>query len=199
MWRPRKTQVSIDATPYYHCSSRCVRRAFLCGKNAVTGQPFAHRRQWSEDKLLELATVFAIDLYAYAVIHNRYHVTLFIDKSKDDNWDVLEVVERWYLLFSGTHYSQRYTKGELLTATEQASLDASIALWRECLIDIGWFMRIVSEGLARMTNREDDCTGRFWEGRFSTLALFDEKALAACSAYVDLNPRRARIVDSLTD
>jgi hypothetical protein len=85
---------------------------FLCGKDAVTGQSFAHRRQWIEDKLLELATVFAIDLCAYAVMHNHFPVDLFIDKSKADNWGVLEVVERWHLLFSGTLYSQRFAQGE---------------------------------------------------------------------------------------
>ncbi len=159
MPRSRKTQVSLDATPYYHCSSRCVRRAFLCGKDAVTGQSFAHRRQWIEDKLLELATVFAIDLCAYSVMHNHYHVVLFIDKLTADNWDALEVVERWHLLFSGTLYSQRFSKGELLTAPEQANLNASIALWRERLMDISWFMRIINEGIARMANREDDVLG----------------------------------------
>jgi REP element-mobilizing transposase RayT len=94
MPKSRKTQVSLDATTYYHCSSRCVRRAFLCGKVALTGQSFVHLRQRIEDKLLELATVFAIDLCTYSVMHNHYHVVLLIDKSKANSWDVLEVMER---------------------------------------------------------------------------------------------------------
>jgi hypothetical protein len=135
----------------------------------------------------------------YAVMHNHYHIVLFIDKSKADNWDALEMVDRWRLLFSGTLYSQRFSKGVLLTLVEQASLNASIAFWRERLMDISWFMRIINEAIARMANRKDDCTGRFWEGRFSSQALLDEKALAACSAYVDLNPIRAGIANSLID
>jgi hypothetical protein len=86
-------------------------------------------------------------------MHNHYHMVLFIDKSTADNWDALEVVERWHLLFSGALYSQRFSKGELLTAAEQASLNSSIALWRERLMDISWFMRIINEGIARMPNR----------------------------------------------
>ena len=199
MPRPRKTLVSLDATPYYHCSSRCVRRAFLCGKDTVTGQSFEHRRQWIEDKLLALATVFAIDLCAYAVMHNHYHVVLFINKGCADGWSDFEVVERWHRLFKGNLFSQRFIQGESLSRAEQAVLDQHIDLWRERLLDISWFMRILNEGIARMANQEDDCTGRFWEARFSSQALLDEKALAACAAYVDLNPIRAGLAKSLTE
>jgi hypothetical protein len=135
----------------------------------------------------------------YAVMHNHYHVVLFIDKLTADHWWALEVVERWLLLFSGALYSQRFSKGELLTAPEQAKLNTSIALWRERLMDISWFMRIINEAIARMANREDDCNGHFWESRFSRQALLDEKALTVCFAYVDLNPIRAGIANSLID
>ena len=199
MPRPRKTLVSLDATPYYHCSSRCVRRAFLCGKDKLTGQSFEHRRQWIEDKLLALASTFAIDLCAYAVMHNHYHVVLFIDKDCAENWSDIEVVEHWHQLFCGNVYSQRFLRGELLSLAERDVLARSINLWRARLMDISWFMRILNEGIARLANKEDDCTGRFWEGRFSSQALLDEKALVTCAAYVDLNPIRAGLAESLTE
>lgn len=199
MPRPRKTLVSLDATPYYHCSSRCVRRAFLCGKDSVSGKSFEHRRQWIEDKLLELASVFAIDLCAYAVMHNHYHVVLFIDKNSAVNWSNIEIVRRWHRLFKGNLQSQRFIEGESLNQAELLILERSVDLWRTRLTDISWFMRILNEGIARLANKEDDCTGRFWEGRFSSQALLDEKALAACAAYVDLNPIRAGLASGLTE
>ncbi len=199
MPRPRKALVSLETTPYYHCSSRCVRRAFLCGEDPISGQSFEHRRQWIEHKLLFLAEVFAIDLCAYAVMHNHYHVVLFVDKDSAQNWNKRDVISRWHRLFKGNHFSQRYLKGELLSTAELAIVDEFIDLWRARLMDISWFMRIVNEGIARRSNKEDHCSGRFWEGRFDSQALLDEKALIACAAYVDLNPIRARIATSLMD
>ena len=196
MPKPRYTQVSLEATPYYHCASRCVRRAFLCGVDKHSGQSFEHRRQWIEDKLQSLAGVFALDLCAYAVMSNHYHVVLYIDKPLSDNWSRDDIIKHWHQLFTGHPLSQRYWQGESLCKAELQALDKLVELWRTRLTDISWFMRVMNEAIARQANSEDDCTGRFWEGRFKSQALLDEAALAACMAYVDLNPIRAKLAKS---
>ena len=68
---PRARQVCLDATPYYHCISRCVRRAFLCGEDRSSGRNFDHRKAWVVEKLAELADVFAIRVCACAVLSNH--------------------------------------------------------------------------------------------------------------------------------
>jgi len=194
MPKPRREQVSLDATPYYHCVSRCVRRAFLCGMDRVTGYSYEHRRGWVEDILLYQAQVFTIDIAAYAVMSNHYHVILHVNQQRSKRLSDREVVERWHGLYKGTPLSQRFIRqAEPLSKQEQTMMKSLIKKWRARLCDISWFMRRINELIARQANQEDECTGHFWEGRFSSQALLDEKALVACLAYVDLNPVRAKI------
>ncbi|VAW68289.1 Mobile element protein, partial [hydrothermal vent metagenome] len=92
MPKPRSAQVSLEATPYYHCTSRCVRRAFLCGFNVDTNKDYEYRRQWLEDKLLDTADIFAIDICAYAIMSNHYHAVLHINKAQAEAWSFDEVI-----------------------------------------------------------------------------------------------------------
>ena len=110
----RKKQISLADTPYYHCISRCVRRAFLCGEDRYTGQSYEHRRAWVEQKLLALTQVFAIDVCAYAIMNNHYHAVLFVDEAKAKSWSTKEVLERWHQLYKGTLFTQQYCRGDKL-------------------------------------------------------------------------------------
>ena len=195
MPKPRSTLVSLDATPYYHCVSRCVRRAFLCGTDHYTGQSYEHRREWIQSRLFQIAEVFAIEVCAYAVMSNHVHTVLYIDAESAAQWTDSEVVTRWHQLFSGSALSHRYLSGDCEPSL-MAFLQPQIDEYRRRLQDISWFNRCLNEQIARKANAEDECTGRFWEGRFKCQALLDEKALLSCMAYVDLNPIRASMADT---
>ena len=191
MPKPRYRQVSIEDTPYYHCVSRCVRRAFLCGRDSQTGYDFNHRRQWIVDRIKLTCSVFAIDLCAYAIMSNHYHIVVKINAEQVKTWSDEEVARRWTQIFTGPLLVRQYLGNADLTSTELERIAKLFATWRERLSDLSWFMRCINEPIARMANAEDHCTGSFWEGRFKSQALLDERALLACMAYVDLNPIRA--------
>ena len=122
MPKPRKQLISLEATPYYHCVSRCVRRAFLCGTDSE-GRCFEHRRRWIEKLILDQAQVFCIDIAAYAVMSNHFHVVLHVSQQRARSLTSLEVVQRWHQLYHGTIFSKKFERGERLSNSQQAMLD----------------------------------------------------------------------------
>jgi hypothetical protein len=192
--RPRATLVSLDDTPWYHCVTRCVRRAFLCGEDRLTGKDFDHRRDWIAERIKQLANIFAIDIAAYAVMSNHYlcealhyHIVAHLDRERALGWSVDEVLRRWTGLFTGPLLVGRYlspARAEM-TAAEIARVEELAEGYRARLHDLSWFMRTVNEHIARLANAEDGVKGRFWEGRFKSQALLDEKALHFHMLFLD--------------
>ena len=197
MTQPRSQQVSLLDTPYYHCVSRCVRRAFLCGNDERTGVCYEHRRQWIVDRMRLLSSIFTLDICAYAVMNNHYHLVVKIDSSKQ--FSNQEVIQRWLTLYKGPLLVQRFAQGETLDQAECKTVDDIVTVWRNRLQDLSWFMKCLNEPIARMANQEDNCTGHFWESRFKCQPLLSEEALLSCMAYVDLNPVRAGMADTPED
>lgn len=194
----RKHLISLQDTPYYHCIARCVRRAWLWGVDEYAGKNYSHRKRWVIRRLEQLCAVFAIEVCAYAVMSDHYHLVLYVDRARARRWTQHEVIERWTMLFRSPPLIERWRKGEALEA-ERTVAEAIIEQWRDRLHDISWFMRCLNEHLARLANREDERTGRFWEGRFRSQALLDEAGLLTAMAYVDLNPVRAGIAKTPED
>ncbi len=196
MTRPRKELISLADTPYYHITSRCVRRAFLCGVDHYSGQSYEHRRQWVVDRIRLLSSLFAIDVCAYAVMSNHYHLVLKLVPDQLHHLSGDEIMDRWCTLFKGPLLIQRYRKGDALSTPESATVRDIVNVWRRKLSSISWFMRCLNQPIARQANLEDECTGKFWESRFDSQALKTDEALLSCMAYVDLNPVRAGMANS---
>ena len=200
MTSPRRQLVDPTSPGYFHCVTRCVRRAFLCGVDAESGESFEHRKAWVEERILELGTIFAMAVYAYAVMSNHVHVVVYVDPDAAAAWTDEAVATRWARLFPIRLPDN--SVDELATHNRvEAALGSPerVATLRARLASLSWFMRCLNERIARRANKEDRCTGRFWEGRFKCQALLDDAAVLACMSYVDLNPVRSKLADELAN
>jgi len=186
---PRSKYVKEGEEGMYHCFTRCVRRAFLHGCDPVTGQDYSHRKAWLVERLKHLAAIFAIEVCAFAIMDNHYHVILRLRPDIVAAWSDLEVAARWLTLFPKSCLANGASLEEQIRAL--ANCPERIELLRKRLCSLSWFMGRLNEFIAREANKEDQVKGRFWESRFKCQALLDLAAIAACLVYVDLNPIRA--------
>ncbi|WP_154223034.1 transposase [Marinicella rhabdoformis] len=193
----REQQICLEETRFYHVISRCVRRAFLCGEDVVTGKCFEHRRQWLINRIKFVTSVFGIDVCSYAIMSNHFHIVLRVGDTTE--WPANRVLMTWQSLYSLPVLCDKYLKGEIETEAELHRVKEYVNEFRNRLMSVSWYMKSINEFIARMANEEDNCTGHFWESRFKCQALLDERALLTCMAYVDLNPIRAGIAKALGD
>lgn len=192
MTTARRDTVIADADCTYHCTSRCVRRAFLCGFDRLSGKNFDHRKAWVRNRLKFLVTVFSIEVAAFAAMSNHLHVLIRTLHGALERLSDEDVARRWLLLYP----RRRVEDGSACEPDEVeiASLSKNperIRQLRTRLGSVSWFMKSLDENIARRANREDECTGRFWEGRFKCQRLETEAAELNCAVYIDLNPLRA--------
>jgi len=181
----------------FHLISRCVRRNHLCGRDRRSGRDYSYRRAWVRDRLEELAGVFAIEVLGYALMANHMHLVIRTRPDVAAGWTDEQVARRWWVLFP----QRRTPAGVPAEPTPEElsciqSSPAAIADKRRRLSSVSWFMKCISEPIAKRANREDDVTGHFWEARFKAQPLLDETAIAACMSYVDLNPIRAAVAQT---
>lgn len=197
--KARKDIVRQGEIGTYHCWSRCVQRAFLCGYDAVTGIDFNYRRAWMESLLEYQAGVFAVDVGSYNILSNHTHAVLRTRPDIAEAWSAEEVAWRWkkaWPRFDGNQWTRDPTSREVLELLAQPEKMAEI---RENLSSLSWFMARWKEPMARVCNAEMETTGHFWEARFKCRELLDEAAVLTCSMYVDLNQVKAGHASSLLD
>ncbi len=192
MPRPsREEQFQTGEICIVHAVQRCVRRAFLAGVDAATGKDYSFRKEWIRRRMEALASVFGIDVLSYAIMSNHLHVILRNRPDVVASWSDAEVAIRWLRVFPGRRMEEHLAEPTEHEVKVLAANAERIAEIRQRMSDISWFMRSLAEPISRLANKQDECTGRFWEGRFKAQRIVDEAGLLACSMYVDLNPVRA--------
>lgn len=197
---PRKDIIDPNVVGIYHCVSRCVRRAFLCGLELLTGRCFDHRKDWLEQGTARLAALFAIDVLDFCVMSNHIHHVLRNRPDIVEKWSDEEVVRRWW------HVCPKRKEPD---GSPSEMNEAELRMWlsdkklveefRRRLSSISWFMKLLKEPVAKRANREDQVSGFFWDGRFRSTRLLDSAAVLACSIYVDLNAIRAGLAETPED
>ncbi|TVS07731.1 MAG: hypothetical protein EA424_29445 [Planctomycetaceae bacterium] len=197
MGRPlRCEQFDAGEVCVVHIVQRCVRKAYLAGRDDRTGIDYSFRREWIRRRLEALASVFGIDVLTYAIMSNHLHVILRNRPDVVATWSDEQAALRWLRVFPGRRLDEQLAEPTENDVKALAADGERMAVVRRRLSDISWFMRALSEPIARLANKQDECTGRFWEGRFKAQRIVDEAGLLACAMYVDLNPVRAALADS---
>ena len=174
---PRTLQIPSGDVAIYHCINRCVRRAFLCGIDPVTGKNFDHRKDWIQGRLEFLAGQLGIDVLGFSVMSNHIHVVLRTRPDVVKGWSDEEVAKRWWNLFP-----LRRNKDDSPATPDKRELGMitlnkkRLKEVRRRLSSISWFMRCLAEPIERISNKEDECRGRFWEGSFKAVPILDVSA-----------------------
>ncbi len=181
-----------------HICARVVRRCFLFGIDPFTGKNHDHRKVWIEDQLKLLAANFGIDLLAFAILSNHFHLILRSRPDVVNTWDDSEVARRWLMLCPKRKKNNRSPEEpndfELNSIRNDPERLATI---RTRLSDVSWWLRLLCQNIATRANLEDKQTGKFFQGRYRAVRIVDEESLLACAAYVDLNPIRAAMAESI--
>ncbi|HJN13299.1 MAG TPA: hypothetical protein QF564_31785 [Pirellulaceae bacterium] len=189
---PRSDVVCVGEVGVYHCWSRCVRRAFLCGQDPLTGKDYEYRREWIRDFEECLAGLFGIEVGFHAELSNHIHLVLRTRPDVVDSWSDEEVVRRW-LGISHLTKSRNGQPREIFPAriALEMAIPHRVDKLRTRLSDPSFFMAALCEHVGRRSNRDDQCSGTFWEDRYKCRQLADEGAVLICGIYVDLNQIRA--------
>ncbi len=197
----RLTRVDLfspEEVAIVHVMNRVVRRCYLMGIDPVSRKNYDHRKRWLEDRMRFLASVFGIDLLAFAILSDHFHQILRSRPDVVETWDDTEVARRWLTLCPPARRSRKSSRA--LTEHELDSIrncPERLAEIRLRLSDISWWMRLLCQPLAVSANREDEMDGKFWQSRFRAVRLDDEAAVLTASGYVDLNVLRAALAKTL--
>ncbi len=145
--------VDPAVTRWYHCLTRCVRRAFLLGEGVHD------RKGWIEHRLEELAEIFLVSVAGFAILDNHLHLLVRLDPDLAGSWSDEEVVRRWGRLFPPRDKTRQAIPVSDDWVQERLKDAGWVATARQRLQSLSWFMKCLKEPLSRLANRQEQTRG----------------------------------------
>lgn len=198
MTQARKYIWNDNMCAHYFITNRCVQQAYLLSTDTKTGDVDNHRKDWVQNRLSELSEIFTIIIGTFSVLDNHMHINV---QTRPDLTELLsdeEVAKRWLKLYPPEKSKTSNFTPEQWKTSEYAiiSNQETVKIYRQRLGSLPWFMKSLSEYIARLANKESECKGRFWQGRYNSKLLTSAKAVVLASQYTDLNPIRANLAET---
>lgn len=173
---------------YYHLINRCIKHFNLCASDKKIKADYKHQRKCIERRILQMAHIFSVNVYAYAALRSQYHLVIYSDPQAPLNWTAQEIAERWLKL---APMRMNGTKGKLQREERlQALINNSklIEKYRYRLGCLSWMIKFLNQSFAQENHKEGKVNRLLAESHCSVQPLLDETAVLACMTYIDLSP-----------
>ena len=172
----------------YHLISRTVGQAFLLS---------SLEKDYFVKLMFKLAKGFYIDIHAFAVMSNHFHILatgLYETALQADRKTLLTRYKSMYGRTADPPEGSYRNNGELIPDE-----DGGIERLRNRLGSVSDFIKELKQGFSRWYNRRHKRKGYLWSDRYQSVIIEKGDPELICSAYIDLNAVRAGIVQRPED
>lgn len=205
----RGSKISPDEINIVHVWSQVVQQMPLLGSDPTTGQDFSHRKDWFIDIMAHQSMYMAVEILRFAIMDNHVHFLLRTRPDIVRTWSDEDVA--WnYLNLCPKNKRRRKVNGkwhyEVVDPTQEDVDEIlgdrkKLKKLRKKLSSLSFWMQLLKQKVAKRANAEvqkdDVCKGAFWKGRFEMTVIHSREYLLTCAVYIDLNPFKARMTDSI--
>ena len=183
----RKSRIKNEGEGWYHVVSRTAYQLFKFGEGD---------RRMFVAMMRRVAAFSGVEVLNHCVMSNHFHILLHVPGPVEVTEDVL--LERVAALYGGEHAKWLGGRWKALRKCGMASeAEREQARLRRRMGDMSVFMKTLKQRYSLWyRHHHEGFSGTLWEGRYKSVLLQGDAAtLSAVSAYIDLNPVRARMVD----
>ena len=180
-------QATKNSNVYYHLTSRCVSQSLNQTQQLA---PILNQQRWSrwfENRVFQLANIFAIDIYSYAILNEHYHLIVGLNPQITDSWSDLQVAQKWLRIIPEQSVKEKKNSHQKFRLQAILSAPRLIKKYRKRLGNINWLLRKINEPLIKLINDEYKQESAFFEFRTKSHQLFDETELLMNMVYLDLS------------